>query len=402
MKFGILLLALLAAVSIFGSVIPQNEPVMTYVREYPDTYQLILTLQLNRVFTSWYFLLITALLCVNLLFCSVLRFNTLKMTGNPEVLSHAEPNRECTPKEMETLCGFLEQEKFRKTEYGEKAVWQRREFGRWGTFITHLGILLSVIFFALGMALPTLQDETCMPGDTIALADGTKIFVQSFSIQDDAGKLDYKSIVNVTLADGRSSGLSEVRVNHPLVIGDYSIFQQTYGTKGHITVTDREGHQDGFYIEAGDFLSADGKNGILIDNLYPGFEETEQGMRLITSVSGRYENPVYVFMTMQEGADSESMLAFPNESIELGKYTFYFDPPVEYPGLRIKHSPRIISFLLLASVILMTFGLAVTFLYPMETVVTAKDGYYVNPSKSEGLFLRIQKLLKENKEVNDV
>jgi cytochrome c biogenesis protein ResB len=38
MKFGILLLALLAAVSIFGSVIPQNEPVMTYVREYPDTY----------------------------------------------------------------------------------------------------------------------------------------------------------------------------------------------------------------------------------------------------------------------------------------------------------------------------------------------------------------------------
>ena len=125
-------------------------------------------------------------------------------------------------------------------------------------------------------------------------------------------------------------------------------------------------------------------------------------MRLIASVSGRYENPVYVFMTMQEGADSESMLAFPNESIELGKYTFYFDPPVEYPGLRIKHSPRIISFLLLASVILMTFGLAVTFLYPMETVVTAKDGYYVNPSKSEGLFLRIQKRLKENKEVNDV
>ena len=399
MKFGILLLTVLAVISVFGSLIPQNEPVMTYVRSYPDYYSLILSLQLNRVFTSWYFVLTVALLCINLTLCSITRFSAIRKGIPLSAIASAKADVPLTDSEKETVRNYLSAHHFQKKTVGESEIWTRHLFGRYGTFITHLGILLTVFFFALGMGMPVIIDRTCYPGESIVLDDGTRIYVDSFSITDETGKLDYKSVVNITLKDGTETGLQPVSVNHPLSAGDYKVFQQTYGTQGHITVTDTKGNQDGFYVESGDFLSPDGKSGILIDNLYPGIEETEDGIRMITSTSGRYENPVYIFMTMGE-ADSQAMLAFPGESIELGDYTYMFDPPVEYPGLRIKHAPRIINILLLISVLILTAGLFITFLTPAEYVTVNAEGYHITGSKSEGLALALKRALQESGKEN--
>ena len=62
MTFGVILLGLVIAVSVIGSVIPQQREAMYYVRQYPSHYQLILQLGLDRVFTSWYFIVIIILL----------------------------------------------------------------------------------------------------------------------------------------------------------------------------------------------------------------------------------------------------------------------------------------------------------------------------------------------------
>ena len=91
MRFGLILLGLIIAVSLIGSLIPQNNEAMYYVRNYPDTAQLILNLQLNRVFTSWYFILLVVLLCVNLIFCSILRIRRMPETeALPESFTPAE------------------------------------------------------------------------------------------------------------------------------------------------------------------------------------------------------------------------------------------------------------------------------------------------------------------------
>ena len=139
----------------------------------------------------------------------------------------------------------------------------------------------------------------------------------------------------------------EFSVNHPVSMGDYKVYQQTYGTTGRITVTDKAGHSDSFYVEPQDFLSADGENGIWFDDLYPGYEQDETGaLTLITSTSGHYENPVYVFVLRNNG-NSEQMLAFPDDTVEIGDLTFTFNEPVEYPGLRIKRSPAVLNLFLL-------------------------------------------------------
>ena len=400
MTFGVILLGLVILISVIGSVIPQQREAMFYVRQYPSYYQLILQTGLDRVFTSWYFIAVIVLLCINLILCSLLRWRSLQAADPAAAVQNRRSDVRLGADQRQKVTSYLENTLHcQKSEQGNRTIYTKYLFGRYGTFITHLGILLTVIFFAAGMALPKLHDTSCYPGESIVLDDGTDIHVESFAIEDESGKLDYRSVINVTLPDGRSTGLTELSVNHPVSLGNLKVYQQTYGTIGQVSVTDNAGHKDVFYVESNDFLSADGKNGILIDNLYPGLEETEEGTKLIMSTSGHYENPVYLFMVMQEGTQ-EAMLAFPGDELEVGGYTYRFEAPVEYPGLRIKKAPAYANICLLISVMILTSGLFITFLMAPVTVLVDEEGYLLAGGRPEGVRLKLKALASEKGETH--
>ncbi len=396
MKFGCILLAVLSLISAVGSLIQQGQDAMYYVTKYPDWYQIILKTGADHIFTSWYFIAVTVLLCLNLTFCSLIRFN--KIRKKPEVNPAGLKYEALDETGRKYLKKYLEVHHFRKEEKKDGTIYSSAAFGRYGTFITHLGILLTVIFFSLAMYLPVTVDQSCMPQDSITLDDGSQIYVDSFHIEDSSGKLDYRSDIKVTLADGRESDMHEISVNHPYKFGPYKIYQQTYGTKGKITVTDSSGKQDSFVLEANDLLSADGKNGILYDNLYPGYTIQDGKMSLETSTSGRYDNPVYVFTTIEDGIQKEVLLAFPEDEVTLGGFTFHFEQPVEYPGLRIKKSPEFINYLLGISVLILTFGLVVSLFMSPLTVVISDQGYALLGNRQEGIRLALMNRKKEKKE----
>ena len=394
MRFGLILLGIIAVISLAGSLIPQNEAVMTYVREYPKYYSAIFFLQLDHVFTSWYFIAAVILLCVNLTGCSLLRAGRLFRKEDPADVpdvTAVKLDKEGT----DEVRALLEKERCRRTEIKDGSLYLKNEYGRFGSFLTHLGILLTVIFFALAMYLPEIIDRTCMPGESLTMDDGTVITVESFSILNEEDRLDYASVINVISPDGAESGSSRISVNHPLKFREYKIYQQTYGTKGRITI-ERNGHADTFYIDSGDFLSADGANGILIDNLYPDFIEKDGKMSLVTSTSGRYENPVYVYTTVIDGIQQEVMLAFPHDSSEIADFSFTFEDPVEYPGLRIKKTPGMVNAFLLISVMIMTAGLALAlFVQPVKIVLT-EEGYTELSNKNEGLHIGLEKIRRKH------
>lgn len=394
MRFGLILLGLIIAVSVAGSLIPQNNEAMYYVRNYPNLYSLIFSLKLNQVFTSWYFLLLVGLLCLNLAFCTIRRV----MNGSSEYTFPAsfKPANQWNEAEAEAIKGYLRSIHCKETSNGTLTRYTRNEIGKYGSFLLHLGILLTTVFWALGSAVPKIMDKTCMPGESITLEDGTSIKVNSFSIEDETGRLDYASRIEITLPDGRSSGERVVSVNHPVSMGDYKVYQQTYGTQGKISVTDTDGHTDSFYVDSQDFLSADGENGIWFDNLYPGFNQDETGaLTLITATSGHYENPVYVFV-LRDHERSEQMLAFPGDSVTVDNFTFTFEQPVEFPGLRIKRAPAVINLFLLLSVILLTAGLYLIFFVRPVNVLTSEEGYSVI-GRNEALNLEIRHALAKKK-----
>ena len=397
MRFGLILLGIIMLVSLAGSIIPQNNEVMFYVRTYPSLYSVIFALKLNQVFTSWYFLVLVILLCLNLSVCT---YRQLKQSAvRTEVPSSFNPEMKFAEGQEAEVRAMLEGMKCRAETNGEVTRYTGREAGRYGSFLLHFGILLTTVFWALGMVVPKIMDQTCYPGEAITLEDGTSIRVDSFSIEDETGKLDYASEIEIILPDGSSSGVRRVSVNHPVSMGDYKVYQQTYGTTGKITVTDAKGHSDSFYVERQDFLSADGENGIWFDDLYPGYEQDENGaLTLITSTSGHYENPVYVFVLRNEGS-SEQMLAFPGDTVEIGELTFTFDDPVEYPGLRIKRSPAVLNLFLLLSVILLTAGLYLIFFLRPVNVLVSREGCTM-VGRNEGLSLSLKHIMSKG-ENND-
>ncbi len=398
MRFGILLLCLIAACSVAGTVIPQGCEVAWYAQNYPSAHPVILTFRLNRVFESWYFITLLVLLCLNLSLCSLLRIRTVVRA------SHGETERAAAmpdtvllrPEGVEKLRAWLEDRHCRSVELDGAVVYHKNGIGRYGTFLLHLSILLTLVFGALALYTPTVTDQSCMPGESILLEDGTEIHVLDFHITDETGRLDYRSHVQVTLPDGRRSEEAELSVNHPFSFGAYKLFQQSFGTAGSVAVTNLEtGGTDDFLLTEQAYLSADGITGIFYETLYPDFIRDPSGnVTFITITEGSYPNPIYQFEVISDGAFTPT-LAVPGDELELTGLRFTFNSPVEYPGIRIKHVSRLFNALLIASFILMIAGLTLAFFFDPVLVKTDAEGYAVGGPKPEHMRIELGQEFRE-------
>ena len=356
MRFGIIVLVLVMVCSLAGSLIAQRQAAMRYVEAYGSrTASLLIGLGLDDVFHTWYFYALLGLLCLNLTLCSLARFPVTLQAAKRlrERAATAEAVHPLRPGEAERLRERLKARRFALKD----GVYCKHAAGFYGAFLTHLSILVILVFGALALMTPEIQDLTVMPGGTLTLGDGTRITCESFHISDETGRLDYASLLAVT--DGRSEKRQEIRVNQPLRFGSYKIYQQTYGTAGRVRIYNRaNGAEDTVFLTEPCFLSIDGQNGIWFNALYPAFIRDEDGnYTLITSTSGSYQDPVYSVQSITGGM-SASVLAFPDEEISIGDITFTFLSPAEYPGLRIKR----VSTALYAG-LYFGFGLMVAALY---------------------------------------
>ena len=397
MTFGMILLALVLLCSFPGSVIAQGNTPDWYVQTYPDWHGVILKLGLNDVFSSWYFITLLALLCLNLTLCSLVRIKNV-VKASKTASAHAATRKAkvlLAAEGVSQLRDLLEGRHYKKEVFEEATVYSKNTIGWYGSFVTHLAILLTVVFGAAALYFPMVTDQTCMPGENLTMEDGTSIAVKSFQIENAEGKLDYASIIDVTLPDGRSSDEKRISVNYPLSFGGYKVYQQTYGTAGAVTVRNTQtGGEDLFILNEMCFLSLDSINGIWFEALYPGYIRDEDGnFTLITQTSGSYEDPVYQVLLASDGVYTPVMV-FPGETLSVDGVEFTFEDPVEYPGLRIKKTPEAVNALLFAAFGLMVVGLWLCFFQTPSIVVVREDGYAVAGPKPQGLELELAALLE--------
>ena len=400
MRFGIILLCLIAVLSVVGTAIPQGREIAWYAQTYQSFHGTLLMLKLNDVFGSWYFQLLLILLGLNLTLCSLVRIRTVSAAkaGEREALRRMPQSFQLDKLQQKAVQEGLRAMRCREEAEGESLVYSKNGFGRYGSFITHLSILLTIIFGAMALYLPKTVDRSCLPGESVRMEDGTEIAVESFRIENGEGRLDFTSELTVKLPDGRESGLREIKVNHPLSFGPWKVYQQTYGTAGSITVKNLEtGLEDTFTLTDLVFLSLDGVNGLWYEAVYPDLIRDPSGnVTLITNTSGSYPNPVYQVQTASDGVYTP-ILAFPGEELQVGNLSFRFEDPVEYPGLRIKYTPGFINALLCASFLLMIAGFAITFFCQPVLVRLDPDGCAVGGPKPEGMRIRIQEWAEETK-----
>ena len=399
MTFGMILLGLILLCSFPGSVIAQGNTPDWYVQTYPDWHGIILKLGLDDVFGSWYFITLLAMLCVNLTLCSLIRIrNVAKASKNASAAAAERKTKVFLSAEgTARLRQLLEERHYKKEVFGETTVYSKNAIGWYGSFVTHLAILLTVLFGAAALYLPKVTDQTCFPGESLVMEDGTAIAVESFRIENAEGKLDYASIIDIRLPDGRTSGQKRISVNYPLSFGGYKVYQQTYGTAGAVTVRNTQtGGEDRFILNEMCFLSLDSINGIWFEALYPGYIRDESGnFTLITQTSGSYDDPVYQVLLASEGVYTPVMV-FPGETLSVGGVEFIFENPVEYPGLRIKRTPEAVNTLLFTAFGLMVLGLWFCFFQTPAIVAVREEGYTVAGPKPQGLELELTALFESD------
>ena len=400
MKFGMILLVLVIACSVAGSLIVQQGEPMDYVKRYgADMAQLILALELDDVFSAPYFIVLMAALCLNLTLCSIVRLpKTVRAASALQEQAYkAKAQYAIEGGQADQLCAYFEKRRYRCGERDGAKVYSRNMAGFYGSFLTHLSFLLILVVGAAAVITADVRDQVVMPGETLTLEDGTAVTVERFQIEDETGTLDYASMLTAVSANGRKQKQQEIRVNEPLSFEGYKIYQQTYGTAGAVNITNLEsGVSEKMLLTDACFLTLDGRNGMFFQALYPGYVQDADGsVTLVTSTSGAYEDPVYDILSVADGVTTP-VLAFPDETLTIGDVSFTLLDPVSYPGLRIKHMHMEILGVLYATFVLIVAALYLCFFMPPVAVKVTRDGYAVlSPKNQTGLMIELEALLKE-------
>jgi cytochrome c biogenesis protein len=166
-KLAVVLLIILAIVSVIGTVIQQNEPTETYLREYsPATVELFEALGFFDMYHTWWFVLILFLFTANLTVCTLERFpaawKAIKAPLKPiedEALKACPLRKEMTLKEgidktEERVAKVLSSRRYKyagmKGSGVSQFMTQKGAYSRLGVYITHVSIILIFIGALIG------------------------------------------------------------------------------------------------------------------------------------------------------------------------------------------------------------------------------------------------------------
>lgn len=384
MRFGMLLLLPVLVCAVIGSIVPQGESESYYAEAFPGAYHLILGMGLDRMFSGWVFLLLTALFSLNLALCSASQLRAVP--GRRAVaMKKAETMSLASSEEVTAgkLPVWLRRHGWKRQTEGEREIWTSPGPSWFGSVITHFA-LLGVILGAVGIfAFTSTADYEILPGENW-LPDDTQLFLEDFHIADEQGMVDYASTLEVIAPDGRSSGRREIRVNHPLRFGAHKYYQQTYGIAGAMTVHVRAtGEDKPLYLTEQSLVSAGGTDSIWYFGVYPGYVEDMDGNRqVIARENGEYLDPAYYVVRLIDGVQ-EPMIVLPGEKVTTGDAEYVFEMPRYYPGIRVKTTPVSIYALLYVSFTLLVVGLYLCFFAPAAVVAVEDKGFAIVSHKGE-------------------
>lgn len=377
MRFGMILLGLIALLCVAGSVIPQGESETLYQAQYGGMAGVITTLGIDHLFSTWYFVGLFLLLCVNLLTCSALRVRGI---GAQKKALIAKAEKAQTNVHIEGSAeAWLKKKGFKRCEAG----YIRRALGLYGSFVTHAGLLLLIVASACAFQLEKKTDYSIPVGESVTLENGVQLRVDAFSVADENGNVDYVSDLTAIGPDG-SEQHGVTRVNAPVKLFGCKVYQQSYNAQGVVDIRVGEnGADERTTLDQGAFISLDGTNGVSYMGSFGEYVITDDGHVYPAGYNDVQGRTVSAYMVGVLSEDKQELqLAVVDETFDVGGVYYTFRAPSYYPGLRVKTAPAWVLPLLYASFGVLLVGLYLCFFHvPMaasarETgaaIVGAKD-----------------------------
>ena len=341
MQFAIILLVILAAACAGGSFIPQGLSLEQYAAQYSERGAgLILGLGLDDVFHAWWFLLLTAFLCGNLLLCNLIRLPQLvrrtKAAADPAKPGPASVTVEGV-RDPELLFAKLRMPKPLETRDAEGRPLRfsvGNRIGLWGAWVCHLGILLLILGFTLGQMTKEEYTVYGVPGTLKRVGESNwAVRINDFRVdrQEDGFAEQYTTdLTMLDLSKGENAPAidAQASVNHPGSAFGFKIYQNSTGDAAKLTIRKEGETVQESSLCVGDALQImDTPLYLQLQSVLPDYETGADGQ----SLPG-YAYLIYVgdtFYTMNVQGEGERIPDFT-------PYEVSFSEPQSYTLLQIK------------------------------------------------------------------
>jgi len=403
-KFAIVLLILIVAASIVGTLIPQNWSAERYSAKYGETrYGLLENLQLTDVFHSYWFTALLAVFCLNLCLCSARGFvplmRSLRQSNSTagrvdlrdlpfyekvKLDADAADVEEIILKTRNILARSLYRLKYADLEHGVY-YFERGKIGRLGPLITHASIVI-ILIGGIFVARFGFSDYRSIPvGETIDVPHSDfQVRVDDFRMEfypNSRTPREYTSKLTI-IQYGVPRLTKTTEVNHPMKYKGVKFYQSGYGlmdAADSMNVVEIELSKEGevmgkFKLGVGNmFRAPNSQLRIKVVSMEPDFVIGAFGN--VSSRSRNLNNPA-VFLELYDGDELEisswSFLKHPEfrspkqSDYSLRLVSIDVAPQRYYTRLQISRDPGLP--IIWVGCLLMVVGMFLSFYLPFKRV----------------------------------
>ena len=256
-KLTIVLLLSLAATSIIGTLIPQNEDPQAYFEAFGGVlYKLFHLLDLFDMYHSWWFQLLIVLLTTNIIICSIDRMSSnrrILFARNPSFslsrfrnIKHRQKISDVrSPQQLKDVYQNFISRSYRHcrveaTENGFAVFGEKGRWTRFGVYTVHLSVVLLLVggligsFFGFDGYVNIGEGESVQ---SIRLRNKPQMLQLGFTIRcddfdvsfyDTGAPKEFRSSLTI-LDQGQPVVKKDIIVNDPLRYKGVSIYQSSYG-----------------------------------------------------------------------------------------------------------------------------------------------------------------------------
>ena len=250
LRFAISLIIFIAISSGIGTFIPQGSSEKSYIDIFDDAPifgflngEKVLKLQLDHIYTSFWFLFALILLCISLAACSFRRqipslkaslkwieYKTEKKISKLELTSNYQINEEQDHISKADL--FLKKRGWRTYKFKSHISARRGLIGKLGPIVVHIGLIFLLIGSAYGSFTSQSKEQYLLPGESLDLINEStnskaNVKLVDFSIQRESDGIPKQFISKLDFfsEDLKLNEIKTAKVNHPIRFKGLTIYQ---------------------------------------------------------------------------------------------------------------------------------------------------------------------------------
>lgn len=256
-RFGVLIISLLAVTSIIGTILPQGQPLGFYMEKYGQVNAIIMEiLGLSNTYSSIWFKFLLLILCLNLIVCSVQRLpqvfklinkdnlsaDLAKIKRNRDkILFTAKSDQQTVATVVQTVLGRKNWKMDARAHadhlllFAEKCAWSRL-----GAYLVHISILVIIVGAVIGNTFGFKAFVMVPEGGTTGTVTDQKnqqslislpfiLRCDGFDIENYPNGMpkEYRSDL-VALEEGKEVAKKRITVNDPFNHAGLTFYQSSY------------------------------------------------------------------------------------------------------------------------------------------------------------------------------